>query len=366
MKDFSTLADFYKGKTVLVTGHTGFKGAWLTHVLLSLGARVVGMSLAPKTPDDIFVATNLADRVEGYILDIREKGGVNAIFSHTKPDVVFHLAAQPLVRDSYDEPLYTMETNIMGTANVLEAVRAAPSVRSVVVITTDKVYENKEWLYGYRENDPLGGHDPYSGSKAAADIVASTYMRAFFNPTAYGETHTTLVGIARAGNVIGGGDWSKDRLVPDIMRAVLRGDGNVTLRNPDSVRPWEHVLEAVSGYMLLGMRLGQGEKEFSGAWNFGPERTSWLSVGEVAKQVVDTIGRGYLTIERDTAKHEAGLLTLDTAKANRLLGWFSKWGSARTLSETVAWYREVEQDRSTARSVTERQVASYFDIHTTI
>jgi CDP-glucose 4,6-dehydratase len=361
MADFSELQNFYSGKKVLVTGHTGFKGAWLSHVLLMIGARVVGVSLPPAADDGIYVKTGLESDVETYFFDIREKGGMRAMVMHERPDVVMHLAAQPIVRRSYDEPLLTIETNVIGTANVLEAVRHTPSVRSAVIITTDKVYENREWMYGYREIDPLGGHDPYSGSKAGADIIAQMYWRAFFNPEAYGVRHQTLIGIARAGNVIGGGDWSQDRLIPDIMRAVLKGDEKITLRNPNAVRPWEHVLEPISGYLRLGMRLGRGETEMADTYNFGPEKSSWLTVQEVTERALSLLGSGSLEIIPDMTKHEFGLLTLDTTKAERKLMWKSRWNVEKTLEETVRWYKEVHHG-SQARKITEEQIASYFNI----
>ena len=364
--DTQKLQDFYRGKKVLVTGHTGFKGAWLSHVLLGFGAQVVGVRLPPETPDDVFVSTNLKGKVTHYEFDIRDSERTQALVRQESPDVVFHLAAQALVRRSYDEPLLTVTTNVTGTANVLEAVRQTPSVRSVVVITTDKVYQNKEWLYGYRENDPLGGYDPYSGSKAAADMVAQAYQQSFFNPAQYGKGHETLIAIARAGNVIGGGDWSPDRLIPDIVRATLRGDGIVTLRSPEAVRPWEHVLEPISGYLLLGMRLGKGEEEISGTWNFGPTQDAWLSTQDVTMRMFGHLGRGTLRVEESAHKHEAGLLTLDTTKAGRYLGWSSKWNIDRTLEKTAEWYAVVEKDPASALGITQKQIKDYFNIDTSV
>lgn len=359
--EVSKLKDFYRGKTVLVTGHTGFKGSWLTHTLLELGADVVGVSLAPITPDDIFVKTRLESKVTHHEFDIRDSDRLTKLVQEVSPDIVFHLAAQPLVRLSYDEPLTTVTTNVAGTANVLEAVRLTPAIKSAVIITTDKVYENKEWNYGYRENDPLGGHDPYSGSKAAADIVTQAYLRSFFSPERYRDTHNTLIAIARAGNVIGGGDWSPDRLVPDIVRGALRGNGTVTLRYPDAVRPWEHVMEPVSGYLLLGMRLAGGEPAISGTWNFGPGHESWVSVGDVTNSLIKHFGTGQVnTLSSD--KHEANMLTLDTTKARRELGWTPRWGIDETLAATAKWYIDVERDPSTAEALTKQQIRSYFGL----
>ncbi|MAJ97593.1 MAG: CDP-glucose 4,6-dehydratase [Parcubacteria group bacterium] len=356
------LKKFYEGKTVFVTGHTGFKGAWLSHVLLSLGAKVVGLSLEPKTPNDIFVRTGLGKLVSHNEFDIRETKRVEELMKEVSPDIVFHLAAQPLVRRSYYEPLLTIDTNVIGTTSVLEAVRNTPSVRSVVIITTDKVYQNKEEMYAYKEEDSLNGRDPYSASKAAADIITQSYIHSFFNTDNYGEKHNTLVGIARAGNVIGGGDWSEDRLVPDIMRAALHKDGEIILRNPDAIRPWEHVLEPISGYLMLGLRLGEGEKEFSGPWNFGPDESSWISVGEVTKKMFELLGKGTFKIIPDKEKHEAGLLMLDATKARENLEWVPKWDIQRTLKETVQWYTLNQSGEVPMEEFTRKQIREYFNI----
>lgn len=360
--DFERLSDFYRGKTVLVTGHTGFKGSWLTLTLLAMGAKVVGVALPPKTSKDIFVLTGLESEVNHHEFDIRNFERLTALISSTKPDVVFHLAAQPLVRQSYEEPLETITTNVVGTTNVLEALRLVKTVKAAVIITTDKVYENREWIYGYRENDPLGGHDPYSGSKAAADIVTDAYRKSFFAPEKYQDTHNTLVATARAGNVIGGGDWSQNRLVPDIMRSVFEGNGLVTLRNPGSTRPWEHVLEPVSGYLMLGMRLGNGDKETSGSWNFGPSTNSFASVGDVTERVLRILGKGFVNVKPDATKHEANELILDVTKVHRTLGWRSKWSIDETLLKTAEWYRATNEDPSSALAVTKRQIEDYFEI----
>ncbi|MBF05415.1 CDP-glucose 4,6-dehydratase [bacterium] len=356
------LKDYYRNKTVLVTGHTGFKGAWLSHVLLSFGAKVVGLSLAPKTPNDIFVRTGLKKQVLHNEFDIREAERVQILMNEVSPDIVFHLAAQPLVRRSYDEPLVTIDTNVIGTAAVLEAVRNTPSVRSVVIITTDKVYENREEVYAYKESDSLNGRDPYSASKAAADIISQSYIHSFFNTEKYGEIHNTLVGIARAGNVIGGGDWSEDRLIPDIMRAALYDDGEIILRNPSAIRPWEHVLEPISGYLMLGMRLGKGEKEFSGSWNFGPSEGSWISVGDVTKKMFELLGKGTFKVVADKEKHEAGLLMLDITKAKDTLGWVPRWDMQRTFEETVKWYTSNQKGEVSIEEFTKKQIREYFDM----
>lgn len=356
-----TLRDFYQNKTVLITGATGFKGSWLAHTLLSFGAKVVGFSLDPITSRDIFVSTNLAEFIGHQIIDVRDFSQVNAYIAEAAPDVVFHLAAQPIVRRGYDEPLLTMETNVLGTVNVLEAIRRQRGVQSAVIVTTDKVYQDRGWVYGYRENDSLGGYDPYSGSKAAADLVTQTYVSSYFNPKSYGVKHQTLVGIARTGNVIGGGDWSPDRLVPDIMRAVYLGDGVVTLRNPGAVRPWEHVLEPVSGYLLLAMRLAAGETKLSGSWNFGPEEKSWVAVGEVTERVLSLLGKGKLIVQPEIGMHETELLTLDVTKARRKLDWSSRWSIDQTLKAVTQWYDTVWRNPGSAHQITTQQINSYFN-----
>lgn len=360
--DTKKLMDFYHGKKVLITGHTGFKGSWLSLTLLAMGAKVVGVSLPPKTSKDIFVLTGLESQVTHHEFDIRDFEQLSTLISTEKPDIVFHLAAQPLVRQSYEEPLETFTTNVTGTANVLEASRVCRDVKAAVIITTDKVYENREWIYGYRENDPLRGHDPYSGSKAAADIVTDSYRKSFFSPEKYNDTHNTLVATARAGNVIGGGDWSQNRLIPDIMRSVFEGEGTVILRNPGATRPWEHVLESVSGYITLGMRLGEGDKGVSGNWNFGPNSGSFVSVGEVTEKTLKLLEKGTMKIEPDNTKHEANDLTLDVAKANRILGWYSKWGIDETLDKTAKWYRDTNDNPLSALAVTNEQIEEYFNL----
>jgi CDP-glucose 4,6-dehydratase len=362
---YRELANFYQGKTVLVTGHTGFKGSWLCHALIGFGAKVAGMALPPATPRDIYELTGLEKIIShgqqpDIRLDIRDGERVQSYVRATEPEIIFHLAAQPLVRESYQQPLKTVTTNVIGTANVLEAVRHCRATKAAVIITTDKVYMNHEWIYGYREQDALGGYDPYSGSKAAADIVTQSYLQSFFNPKDYGSKHDTLIGIARAGNVIGGGDWSPDRIVPDIMRAVLYGDGVVTLRQPQAVRPWEHVLEAVSGYLLLGQLLYDGELAASGAFNFGPDLSSWQTVGDMTKKLLTLLGKGSIKVEPDASKHEANMLTLDTTKARRQLGWQPRWNFEQTMRATAEWYSVAAADKAAASSVTKRQIETYF------
>ena len=350
------LCDTYRNKKILVTGHTGFKGSWLCHMLLGFGAQVAGVGLPPRTERDIFVCTDLRARVDHHEFDIRDDERVRRFVQAVCPDIVFHLAAQPLVRHSYDEPLLTMSTNVMGTANVLEAIRQTPSVSAAVIITTDKVYENKEIRYAYQEADPLGGYDPYSGSKAAADIVTQSYIRSFFNPEHYGARHSTLIAIARAGNVIGGGDFSPDRIIPDIVRAV-QGWGCLSLRNPEAIRPWQHVLDPLHGYLLLGARLAQGEKALSGAWNFGPDEDAWVSVYDMTRRMNELFGNGLEAVALGKGwVHEAGLLMLDSSKAKRELGWYPRLDYQRSLAVTAQWYMH-----GNPAGITEQQIASFFN-----
>ncbi|MCB4790681.1 MAG: CDP-glucose 4,6-dehydratase [Elusimicrobia bacterium] len=309
--------NIYKNRTVLVTGDTGFKGSWLTIWLLSLGANVVGFALPPKTKNDNYVICGLNKKITHIDGDIRDYQILSKVFSRYRPDVVFHLAAQPLVLDSYKDPLYTFQANVLGTANLLESVRHTKSVKAVVNITSDKCYENHEWIYGYREIDPMGGKDPYSASKGAAEIITSSYMRSFFY-----QEHTSNIASVRAGNVIGGGDWANNRIFPDCMRALLKNKP-VIVRNPESVRPWQHVLEPLSGYIALGSLLYTDKKKYSGAWNFGPLSKNMVSVRQFVEEIIRQWGSGKYIIEKKTSTNsEAGLLNLDISKALSKLNWY--------------------------------------------
>ena len=328
MKQF---ANIYCGKHVLITGHTGFKGSWLALWLHELGAEVTGISLAPEASPNHWELLKLA--VDDRHIDIRDYNAVAGVVAEKQPEIIFHLAAQPLVRRSYREPLATWSINTMGTANMLEACRQTPSVHAIVVITTDKCYENCEWPWGYRENDRLGGHDPYSASKASAELVAASYRSAFFRLAG-----APLLATARAGNVIGGGDWSEDRLIPDLVRAVNR-DQSLEIRSPQATRPWQHVLESLSGYLLLGQKLLEGDNTASGAWNFGPE----LQGNRTVAEILDKLSQHWATVNwHATATpqpHEATLLYLDSAKARGILHWQPVWDIDTTLSMTAAWYQ---------------------------
>jgi len=344
----------YSGRSVFVTGHTGFKGSWLALWLAKMGARVTGYALAPCTSPSLFDVAQVKDvMARHHLADVRDTASLTTAMREAAPEIVFHLAAQPLVRLSYREPEATWSTNVMGTVNLLEAVRACPSVKAVVVITTDKCYENREWLWGYRETDPLGGSDPYSASKAAAELVVQSYRRSFFG-------NGPLLASARAGNVIGGGDWSEDRLIPDAARAVAAGKP-LLIRNPAATRPWQHVLESLHGYLLLGSRLLAGQREFADAFNFGPDAADNLPVAEVLTRLqAHWPGlKWQMDPQAGNAPHEAGFLYLDSSKAKRLLNWAPIWNLECGLEQTADWYRSVSQRASVAREVCERQLERF-------
>lgn len=326
----------YKGKTVLITGHTGFKGSWLTYWLDQMGANVIGYSLEAPTQPNHIELLNLD--MTSIIGDIRDLEKLNETFQTYQPDIVFHLAAQPLVRLSYENPIETYETNVIGTLKVFEACRVN-GVKAIVNITSDKAYENKEWIWGYRENDPMGGYDPYSSSKGCADILANSYRSSYFNPAEYKKSHNTLLASCRAGNVIGGGDWAKDRLMTDIMLSVSQGK-KVSIRNPYATRPWQHVLEPLSGYLAIGQKLLEEKVEFGEAWNFGPSDEGSITVEEVVHHVKKHWDKIDYEINRDPNQlHEANLLKLDCSKAHIRLKWKDVWESATTFEKTVGWYK---------------------------
>lgn len=325
----------YADRRVFVTGHTGFKGSWLCEWLLGLGANVTGYALEPPTDPSLFDELALAGRVEHGVADIRDAGALTSALARAEPEVVFHLAAQPLVREGYVAPVYTYETNVMGTVNVLDAARQTPSVRVVVNVTSDKCYENRETLHAYREDEPLGGLDPYSSSKACSELVTAAYRASFFGPDS-----SVRVASVRAGNVIGGGDWATDRLVPDCVRALQAGE-TIQVRNPQAVRPWQHVLEPLAGYLLLTGRLLSGRRELDGAWNFGPQASASTTVGEVVDAVIAAWGSGEWegTLGRRSEPREAGLLAIDATKASKVLGWRPVLDVGQAVAATMRWYR---------------------------
>ena len=330
---------FYKGKRVLLTGHTGFKGSWLAIWLHEMGAEVVGLALDPASERDNYVLSGIGTKLKADLrVDIRDAAQVKAVFAEYRPEIVFHLAAQPLVRLSYDCPVETYETNVMGTIHVWEAVRATPGVKVAVMVTTDKCYENKEQIWAYRENEPMGGYDPYSSSKGAAEIAISSWRRSFFNPEQY-DKHGQSVASVRAGNVIGGGDWAADRIVPDCIRALEAGQP-IGIRSPKAVRPWQHVLEPLGGYLLLAQKMWEEPTRYCEGWNFGPETAGVTTVWEVAEAIVKAYGKGALQDLSDPAAvHEARLLMLDISKARYRLGWKPRLNLAQTVELTVDWYK---------------------------
>jgi CDP-glucose 4,6-dehydratase len=337
--------DIYSGKRVLLTGHTGFKGSWLAIWLHAMRAKVIGYALDPLDAENNFVLSRIGAKIENDIrADIRDRKKLHEVFTACQPDIVFHLAAQPLVRLSYQQPVETYETNVMGSINILEEARQCPATKVIVMITSDKCYENREQWWGYRENEALGGYDPYSSSKGAAEIAVSAWRRSFMNPLCY-EKHGKAVASARAGNVIGGGDWASDRIIPDCIRAIEAGKP-IEIRSPKAVRPWQHVLEPLSGYLTLGAKLWDNPVKYAGAWNFGPASDSTLPVWNVAQMVVEKYGRGELKDVSDKeALHEAKLLALDIAKARYELGWTPKWNIRTAIEKTVEWYiRRQEED----------------------
>lgn len=331
---------FWHGRRIFVTGHTGFKGSWLSLWLERLGADVMGYALAPLTHPNLFEAAQSGKGIKSVIGEIRNLEGVRKSMLSHAPEIVIHMAAQPLVRRSYEDPSGTYATNVLGTANVLEAVRASKSVRAVVVITTDKVYENKEWLWAYRENDTLGGHDPYSSSKACAELVLNSFRDSFFPPARYSD-HRVAIASARAGNVIGGGDWSTDRLLPDIARAFSSGDV-LKIRNPKAIRPWQHVLEPLRGYLMLAQKLYEHGIRYSGAWNFGPQYSDAKPVDWIVEHAAKVWGpRAKWEFDRGEHPHEDHMLKLDWTKASLELGWQPKFDLKEALDMTLGWYQSV-------------------------
>ena len=341
----NTLGSTFHGKRVLVTGHTGFKGSWLSIWLHAMGAKVIGVALDPATDRDNFVLSGIGEKIEADIrADIRDRQKMQEIFAQYQPEVVFHLAAQPLVRLSYDIPVETYEANVMGTIHIMEAIRQTPSVRAAVMITTDKCYENREQIWGYRENEPMGGYDPYSSSKGAAEIAISSWRRSFFNPSDYGKKHHVSIASVRAGNVVGGGDWAKDRIVPDCIRALENGQP-IEIRSPKAIRPWQHVLEPLSGYLLLAAKMLKEPTRYCEGWNFGPRTENVTPVWDVASMIIKYYGKGELKdVSGPNALHEANLLMLDISKAHALLGWQPRTNIDQCCQLTADWYKRYQTE----------------------
>jgi CDP-glucose 4,6-dehydratase len=343
----------FAGKRILVTGDTGFKGSWLCLWLRELQADVVGYALPPKTPEDLFNLLGLERLIHHIAGDIRELDRLRLVFDEFRPEFLFHLAAQSLVRLSYQEPKLTFDTNVGGSVNVLEAVRATPSLRSVIFVTSDKCYRNKEWIWGYRENDELGGRDPYSSSKAAAELVLAAYQDSFYH-----DRQTLGIASVRAGNILGGGDWAQDRLVPDIIKS-LRAKAPIILRNPGATRPWQHVLDPLFGYLCLASRLYTSPPGFTEPYNFGPSGEAIRTVQDLAEKIIQYWGGGTIRVEQSPeAPYESGMLHLNCDKARRFLHWHPKWDFDQTIKETVSWYKGVESGES-ALALTQQQIRKY-------
>jgi len=337
MVEKDLFSDFYKGKRVLVTGHTGFKGSWLSLWLSLLGASVIGYSLEPYSNKGVYSLTNIKEKIYDVIGDIRDQNKLKKVFHEYQPEIIFHLAAQPLVGESYLLPYYTYETNLMGTLNVLACIKEAKTPQTGIFITTDKCYDNKEQIWGYKETDALGGYDPYSSSKAACEIAINSWNKSFFNPNKI-EEHQKKIASVRAGNVIGGGDWSKDRLIPDCIRALETGIP-IEIRNPKAIRPWQFVLEVLYGYILLAKKLSENPKKYSGSWNFGPSLSSVVTVEDLANKLIGSYGCGsYIDISESQEFHESQLLLLDISKAKFLLGWEPKLTIDEAIQMTTFWY----------------------------
>ena len=348
------MLDFFKGRNIFITGNTGFKGSWLSYILKAHGANVYGYALKPENESNYNIL-DIGNGIHQTFDDIRNKDSLSSAIKKANPEIVFHLAAQAIVKDSYDDPYKTFETNVMGSVNILQSIVNSDTVKSLVFITSDKCYEHKEWIWGYRENDSLGGKDPYSASKAAAEIIFNAYLKSFFE-----KKSNINIASTRAGNVIGGGDFAIDRLVPDCIRSIKRGN-NLILRNPYSTRPWQHVLEPLSGYLTLSQKLFENEKSFEGSWNFGPSTGEIGSVDVVAKAILSNFKN--IDIEYDIdqkAVYEAGLLQLNCDKAHSLLGWGPKWNLEQTMNETALWYKAYLENKD-MNNFTLDQINRYFN-----
>jgi len=348
---------FWKGKRVLLTGHTGFKGSWLSIWLQSMGSQVVGYALTPPTNPSLFDVAEVGAGMTSIIGDIRDLEHLRKVFAKHQPEIVIHMAAQPLVRYSYVEPVETYSTNVMGTVNLLEAVRNTSSVKAVVNVTTDKCYENREWVWGYRENEAMGGYDPYSSSKGCAELVTAAYRNSYFHPDKY-QTHGVAIASGRAGNVIGGGDWADDRLIPDIVRALTQGKA-VNIRNPHATRPWQHVLEPLSGYLVLAQKLYEDGASFAEGWNFGPNDEDAKPVQWIVEKLTHSWGEGASwVLDGGDHPHEAHYLKLDCSKAKARLDWHPRWHLEDALGAIIEWHRAY-LDGKEMKTLTLSQIQQY-------
>lgn len=355
----STFDNFYRNKTVFVTGHTGFKGSWLCILLNLLGAKVYGYALLPPTNPSLYKEAKIDDIVVSNIGDIRDLDNLKNALSQAKPDIVIHMAAQALVLDSFKQPVNTYSTNIMGTINLLEAIRQTSGIRAVVNVTTDKCYENQDWIWGYRENDPVGGFDPYSNSKACSELVTACFRNSYFNPDDYSK-HGVAVASARAGNVIGGGDWAPNRLIPDFVRAISLGE-QLKIRSPFAIRPWQHVLEPLTGYLTLAAKLVTAGPEFAEGWNFGPEDKDAKNVEWITKTICEMWGNGAsYSLDTNPQSHEASYLKLDCSKAKAKLNWQPRWDIEKALKSIVEW-NKIWISKGDVREACQKQIDDYFE-----
>lgn len=358
---FSLLKSMYAGKKIFLTGHTGFKGAWLLKIFSMLGANIKGYALAPAHENDLYNLLDGNSLCQSAIANLRDRERLKSEVINFQPDFVFHLAAQPLVRLSYEIPSETFEVNAIGTANLLDAIRLLEKPCNTVLITTDKVYYNYEWPYPYRETDRLGGYDPYSASKACAELVIDSYRNSFFNKAFY-NTHKKGIAVARAGNVIGGGDWSKDRIIPDIVKALSNKE-KISVRNPNAVRPWQHVMEPLLGYLILGAKLAEDGINFSDAYNFGPNAGDTLPVKELVELSIKCWGQGRQEhVKESHPLHEAGLLKLDISKTISELGWKPKMNAGEAINTTLNWYKSYNNNKSGITAFTEEQIKTFLNI----
>ena len=354
----NNIFNIYQNRRVLITGHTGFKGSWLCLLLNQLGADVYGYALEPPTNPSLFKETKIDELITSFIGDIRDLSYLQEVMQKIQPEIVIHMAAQPLVRESYRIPVETYAINVMGTVHLLEACRHTNSVKAIVNVTTDKCYENKEWHWGYRENEPMGGYDPYSNSKGCSELVTSSYRNSYFNPLKYQE-HEVAVASARAGNVIGGGDWADDRLIPDFIRAISKGE-KVKIRSPYSIRPWQHVLEPLTGYLTLGAKLYTEGATYAQGWNFGPDDNDAQNVEWITKTICELWGEGAsFSIDTNPQPHEANYLKLDCSKAKAELGWVPKWNIETTLKTIVDWNKAFLSGEN-IREVTIDQINQFY------
>ena len=350
--------NFFKNKRIFVTGHTGFKGSWLCLWLESMGAHVTGFALNPPTDPSLFEMCGISKGMNSIIGDVRDLQSIRNAMDEAKPEIVIHMAAQPLVRDSYKIPVETYAINVMGTVHLLEAVRHCESVKAVVNVTTDKCYDNKEWVWGYRENEPMGGYDPYSNSKGCSELVTSSFRSSFFNPKDYGKSHHVALASARAGNVIGGGDWAADRLIPDMIRSFLKNEP-VLIRSPYAIRPWQHVLEPLSGYLMLAKNLYENGVLCAEGWNFGPEDADAKPVGWIVERLCSRWGDGAsFIIDTNPQPHEASYLKLDCSKAKNRLDWHPRWNLETALEKIIDWTKTYKNGDD-LRAVTLKQISEY-------